>query len=96
VLETAEVSRLEIDADTLAELDVAYLGSERVDALQALRGRRFDRRWKLEDALVEQGEAWRPRAATPINELYNKERRAQLGYVFEAFLVEPEEESALE
>jgi PiT family inorganic phosphate transporter len=96
VLETAEVSRLEIDADTLAELDVAYLGSERVDALQALRGRRFDRRWKLEDALVEQGEAWRPRAATPINELYNKERRAELGYVFEAFLVEPEEESALE
>jgi hypothetical protein len=49
------------------------------------------RRWKLEDALAERSEAWRAREPSPINELYNKERRAQFGYVHETFLVRPED-----
>jgi hypothetical protein len=66
-------------------------------ALQALAGRRFGRRWKLEDALLQQGPAWQPREATPINQIYNKERAAQLAYVFESFAVKPQdEEDALE
>ncbi len=95
ILETAEVVDLEITPEALAEIDATYLGPERTAALEALSGRRFDRRWKLEDALVAQGPAWQSREATPINELYNKQRRAQLGYLFEAFLVEPEEEDEL-
>lgn len=96
VLEVAEVVDLEITPEALAELDVAFLGRERADVLQALRGRRFDRRWKLEEALVGASKAWRPLEDVPINQLYNKERRAQLAYVFEAFRVEPEERSELE
>lgn len=96
VLESAEVVAIEIDPKGLVELDLEYLGSDRGDALRALSGRRFDRRWKLQDALIEQSQAWRPREGTPINELYNKGRRAQLGYVYEALLVEPEERSTLD
>jgi hypothetical protein len=96
LLQTAEIVDLEITPEALAELDVEYLGAERVEALRALTGRRFDRRWRLEDALVKQGPAWRPREATPLNELYKKERRAQLGYVLEAMVVGPREESELE
>ena len=92
VLETAEVVELEVSAEALEDLDAQYLGADRVEALRALRGRRFDRRWKLEDALVAQGEAWRLREATPIHELYNKERKAQLAYVYEAFAVGPPDE----
>jgi len=91
-LDVAEIVALKIDADALGALDADFLGRERVDALHALMGRSFDRRWQLEDALMEQGPAWRTREDTPINKLYNKERRAQFGYVFEAFAVEPEEE----
>jgi PiT family inorganic phosphate transporter len=95
-LATAEIVELEIAAEPLAELDVEYLGSDRVEALRALEGRRFDRRFKLEDALVERSPAWRPREATPIHELYNKERRAHLAYVYEAFTVEAVVEEELE
>jgi hypothetical protein len=63
-----------------------------VDALRTLSGRRFDRRWKLEDALVEESQAWRAREDSPINQPYNTARRAQLGYVYEAFGVKPEQE----
>jgi PiT family inorganic phosphate transporter len=96
VLKTAEIVDLEISVGSFAELDAGYLGGDRVEALRALIGRRFDRHWKLEDALVAKGEAWRPREKTPINEIYNKERQAHLGYVFESFLVAPEDESELE
>jgi phosphate/sulfate permease len=96
LLETAEVVELEIDPQALAKVDVEYLGSARVDALRALSGRRFDRRWKLEQALVEQSQAWSARDDSPINQPYNTARRAQLGYVYEAFLVEPEKEPTLE
>ncbi len=92
ILQTAEITELAVSPEALEELDAGYLGEERMAALRALRGRRFDRRWKLEEALLAQGEAWQPREATPINELYNKERNAQLAYVFEALVVEPEEE----
>ena len=95
-LATAEVVDLNVDPEVLAELDREYLGSERAKALGGLAGRRFDRRWKLEDALVAAGEAWRPREATPINELYNKQRDADLAYVVEAFAVAPEEESGFD
>ncbi len=95
-LATAEVVDLEITPEALAELDLEYLDAERVAALRALRGQRFDRRWKLEDALLAQSEAWRSREATPINQLYNKERSAHLGYVHETFTVVPEEEDELE
>jgi len=65
-------------------------------ALQALAGRRFDRRWKLEDALLQQGPAWQPREALPIHQLYNRERAAQLAYVFESFAVKPQDEDEAE
>lgn len=97
LLATAESVDLEIAPDVLATLDAKYLGPERMAALQALAGRRFDRRWTLEDALQQQGPAWRPRAALPIHQLYNKERAAQLAYVFESFAAKPQdEEDALE
>jgi PiT family inorganic phosphate transporter len=96
VLQTAEIVELEISAEALAALDVEYLGSDRVDGLRALGGRRFDRRWKLEDALVAQGEAWHPREKTPINELYNKDRQSHLAYVFESFLFVPDGELTLD
>ncbi len=92
LLQTAEVADLAVSEEALAELDAAYLGPERFEALRALAGQSFDRRWKLEEALVAQGEAWRPRERTPINELYNKERAAQLAYLFEEFAVTPVEE----
>jgi PiT family inorganic phosphate transporter len=94
VLGSAEIADLAIVPEALAEIDVDYLGGERADALRALVGRSFDRRWKLEDALVEQGPAWQPREATPLNQLYNKERRSHLSYVYETFTVQPEEEEA--
>ena len=96
VLHTAEIVDLEIAPEALAELDVQYLGSERSDALRALSGQRFDRRWKLEGALVDQSTAWHAREATAINQLYNEERGAQLGYVYETFRVKPQEESEFE
>ncbi len=91
VLRTAEIVELEIDAESLAEIDVDYLGPERTEALRTLAGRRFDRHWKLEDALA-RSPAWAAREPTPINQLYNKDRSAQLGYVFETFRVVEEEE----
>jgi PiT family inorganic phosphate transporter len=96
VLHVAEIVDLEIASEALAELDAQYLGSERADALRALTGQRYDRRWKLEDALVEQSTAWHAREATPINQLYNKERAAHLGYVYETFTARPQEESELD
>jgi phosphate/sulfate permease len=96
VLHTAEIVDLEIASEALAEFDAQYLGSERADALRALTGQRYDRRWKLEDALVEQSTAWHAREATPINQLYNKERAAHLGYVYETFTARPQEESELD
>jgi PiT family inorganic phosphate transporter len=97
LLATAEVVDLEISPDVLATLDTEYLGPERIAALRALTGRRFDRRWKLEDALSMQGAAWRPKDALPIHELYNKERAAQLAYVFESFAAKtPVKEDALD
>ncbi len=95
-LELAELVELEIDAAGLAELDVDYLGADRSAAVRALLGARFDRRWKLEEALVEQDPSWAPREATPIHQLYNEERRAQLGYLFETFAVSGESEEELE
>lgn len=84
LLATAEIVDLEIDPEVLATLDAEYLGPERMAALQALAGRRFDRRWKLEDALREQSPAWEPREPPAMHEFYNEERGAQLAYVFES------------
>ncbi len=95
-LEAAEVVDPKISPEALAALDVPCLGAERAEVLPALRDRRFDRRWKLEDAVLEQSDAWAPRDATPIHQLYNKERRGQLGYVYETFTVRPEEEDEFE
>jgi PiT family inorganic phosphate transporter len=89
-LSAAEIVRIEIDAEGLESLDVEYLGPERGQALRELAGRSFDRRWKLEEALVRHSEAWRPREATPLNKLYNDERREHLAYVFEEFHRTPE------
>jgi len=84
VLSAAEVVRVEIDRERLERLDSEYLGPERAAAVAGLAGRSYDRRWKLVQEL-ERSEAWRPREATPVNELYNKELREQRGYVFETF-----------
>jgi PiT family inorganic phosphate transporter len=92
LLDTAEIVDLELAPDVLATLDAEYLGPERMAPLRALAGRRFDRRWKLEDALLQQGPAWQPREALPIHQLYNKERSAQLAYVFGNFAVKPRDE----
>jgi PiT family inorganic phosphate transporter len=96
VLALAEVVDLEITPEALEELDAEYLGSDRSEALRSLSGRRFERRWELEELLSRTSEAWRAREATPINELYNKERRAQLEYVYQAFLFVAEEEDELD
>jgi PiT family inorganic phosphate transporter len=90
VLEAAEIVDLAIGPQALTEIDVEYIGSERMAALRFLAGRSFDRRWKLEDALVEQSPAWQPREATPLNQLYNEDLRAQLSYLYETFSVRPE------
>jgi hypothetical protein len=92
LLDTAEIVDLEIAPDVLTTLDAEYLGPERMAALQALAGRRFDRRWKLEDALLQQGPAWQPREALPIHQLYNQERAGQLAYVLESVAAKPREE----
>jgi PiT family inorganic phosphate transporter len=89
-LAAAEIVRIEIDAQGLEGLDLAYLGPERGQALRELAGQSFDRRWKLEEALVRHSEAWRSREATPLNKLYNDERREHLAYVFEEFHRTPE------
>ena len=92
LLATAEIVEVSIDKHVIVEVDVDYLGKDRVAALRALIGQSFDRRWMLEDALMRRSTAWQPREATPINQIYNQDRRAQLGYVIEAFTVRPEEE----
>jgi PiT family inorganic phosphate transporter len=96
ILATAAVVDLEIVPEALAEIDVDFIGSDRMQALRGLSGQRFDRAWMLEEALMSGTRAWQPREATPINELYNKERRAQLAYLTEAFAVQPEEEDPLD
>jgi PiT family inorganic phosphate transporter len=85
VLAAAEIHRLDIAPAALATLDAAYLGPERTAAVRALEGQRFDRRWKLEEALLRSSPAWRALAPTPANQLRNKERRAQLDYLFQHF-----------
>jgi len=85
VLETARVADIVIDPPTLATLDVGYLGTERASAVQALKGRRFDRRWTFEDALVKESEAWRALPAEPQNELANQRRAEELTYLYDLF-----------
>lgn len=94
-LSLAKVVDMEVAPEALAGLDADYLGEERLGAVAALKGQRFDRAWKLENALAKKSKAWRPRDATPINELYNKELRGQLSYLFEALTVAAEEEDPL-
>jgi hypothetical protein len=85
VLGAAEVVDIDISVEALTTLDGTFLGTARADAVRDLAGHQFDRRWKLEEALTQGSEAWRPREALPINELYNKARRQQLDYIFEHF-----------
>jgi PiT family inorganic phosphate transporter len=85
VLAAAEVVRMTIRSEALATLDREYLGAERAAAVDALAGRSFDRRWKLEAALVRQSVAWEAREAGAGHEGYNQARRAQLEHVFETF-----------
>jgi PiT family inorganic phosphate transporter len=89
-LSTAEIVRIEIDAQRLERPELGTLGPERGRALRELAGRSFDRRWKLEEALARRSEAWRSREATPLNQLYNEERLQHLATVFEVFHRTPE------
>ena len=94
-LALARIVELEVSDEALAELDATYLGEERAAAVRALAGRRFDRQWQLEQALVDGAEAWQKRESIPINELYNKGRSAQLGYLYELLQVAAEEPDEL-
>jgi len=95
VLSLAKVVDLEVSPEALAELDPGYLGPERLAAVTALKGQRYDRSWKLEEALAKQTKGWRPLDDTPINQLYNKGLQGQLSYLLESFEVAPEEPDPL-
>lgn len=82
VIAAAEIYPMAVTSDALAELDADYLGAERTAAVAALLGRRFDRRWALREALIEESESWAPRPDDPANRSYNEALAAATDYLF--------------
>ena len=65
-----------------------FLGPERSEAVEALRGRHFDHRWQLAEALVEASGTWRAKDPGPLTREYNKRLAGAYDYLYRYLHVE--------
>jgi inorganic phosphate transporter, PiT family len=101
VIATAEVYHLYIDGDRFRDMDMDYLSSQQVDALEQLVGRSFQHRWQLYDALASLTPEWKRLPDSKLNKTFNKHSAQQLDYVYGLFHVpspalEEEKKASLE
>ena len=82
VLEVAATGSWVVPAVPAAEVWANLnLSPERLAALQNFAGRRFERAWRLAEALAAESPAWRPRPAELANRGWNREVRDELAVV---------------
>jgi hypothetical protein len=85
VIDAAEIHPMTISDAGLAKLDREYISPAQASALEDLRGRSFQHRWQLAEALSKESEAWRKRDSKVVNKPFNKHLAQQLDYLYRLF-----------
>ncbi len=85
VISRAAKNPIFLDPEKMKELDIEWIGQERVDAVKKLKGRRFDHVWQLADALARESERWQLLPKTKVNRLKNRAIKRRLGFLADAF-----------
>ena len=85
VIAAAEIHNIRIDAAKFPKLDQAYLSAGQVTALEQLKGKTFQHRWQLYDALSSLTPDWKKLENNKVNKPFNKNLSQQLGYIYSYF-----------
>ncbi|HPF69726.1 MAG TPA: inorganic phosphate transporter [Candidatus Krumholzibacteria bacterium] len=94
VIEVARLGAWRVDAAVIAtELDREWLTSEQLHAVRSLVGRDYRRSWELRRDLAAASAEWRPRPASTVNRVHNKELEKKLEYLETLFQVAETRES---
>ncbi len=85
LIAASEVYPIAITEESLATLDVEFIGDDRAQVLPSLLGQRYQYRWQLLEALSRASEAWRSKAPSPLTNVYNKRLEKHQDYVLRHF-----------
>ncbi len=82
IINSAEIYRTAVTPKELETLDRDYLGPNRVKAIEALKGRRFDHKWQLDKSLAALSDEWKAKKKSPLTKDYNKMLSEMYQYLY--------------